>query len=125
MKPGGPDFIPRKGRILPLQERVDPRSTALIVVDVQNDFCAPDGAFGRLGADVSMMPPMVAALRRLVDAARRKDMLILWVQAIYDAAVTSNTLAETYHRRGFVHSQCLDGSWGRGVVRHIPAAGAA
>jgi nicotinamidase-related amidase len=106
------DFIPSKGRILPLSERVDPGSTALVVVDVQNDFCDPNGAFGRLGNDVSMMPAMAAALRQLIDAARRRDMLIIWVRATYDAVDTSAALAETYHRRGFQQSQCLDGSWG-------------
>ena len=39
-------------------------------------------------------------------------MLIVWVRATYDAAVTSDALAETYNRRGFTHSQCLEGSWG-------------
>jgi len=112
MKSGEPEFIPQKGRVLPLEERIDPRATALIVVDVQNDFCDRDGAFGKLDADVSMMPPMADKLRCLVDSARRKDMLILWVRATYDAVVTSNTLAETYNRRGFTQSQCLDGSWG-------------
>lgn len=110
--PADPTFIARKGRVLSVQARIDPRTTALIVVDVQNDFCDPDGAFGKLGADVSMMPPLADKLRRLVEAARRKDMLILWVRATYDAVVTSNALAETYNRRGFTQSQCLDGSWG-------------
>ncbi len=27
---------------MPLAEKLDPRRSALIVVDVQNDFCAPD-----------------------------------------------------------------------------------
>ncbi len=106
------DFIPDKGRVLPLSERVDPGSTALVVVDVQNDFCDPDGAFGRLGNDVSMMPAMATSLRQLIDAARRRDMLIIWVRATYDVADTSAALAETYNRRGFHQSQCLEGSWG-------------
>jgi ureidoacrylate peracid hydrolase len=105
-------FIPQKGRVLTLEERLDPRSTALVVVDVQNDFCHPDGAFGRPGADVSMMPDMAANLRRLIEAARRRAVLILWVRATYDAIVTSDALAETYNRRGFTRSQCLEGSWG-------------
>jgi nicotinamidase-related amidase len=106
------EFIKQKGRILDFAERVDPRSTALVVVDVQNDFCHPDGVFGRLGHDLSMMPPMAAALRELVEAARRRSMLIIWVRATYDAVVTSDVLAETYNRRDFHESQCLEGSWG-------------
>jgi nicotinamidase-related amidase len=106
------DFIPRKGRILPLSERVGPSSTALVVVDVQNDFCDPNGAFGKLGNDVSMMPAMAACLHQLIEAARRRGMLIIWVRATYDAVDTSAALAETYNRRGFHQSQCMEGSWG-------------
>jgi nicotinamidase-related amidase len=106
------EFIPGKGRILPLSERVDPTSTALVVVDVQNDFCDPDGAFGKLDNDVSMMPAMAASLHQLIDAARHQGMLIIWVRATYDAVDTSAALAETYNRRGFHQSQCLEGSWG-------------
>ena len=105
-------FIDKKGRILDFSERVDPRSTALVVVDVQNDFCHPEGVFGKLGHDLSVMPPMAARLRELVAAARRRSMLIVWVRATYDSVVTSEVLAETYNRRDFHESQCLEGSWG-------------
>jgi nicotinamidase-related amidase len=105
-------FIKEKGRILDFAERVNPATTALVVVDVQNDFCHPDGVFGKLGHDLSMMPPMAERLRALVDAARRKSMLIIWVRATYDDIVTSAPLAETYNRRNFTQSQCLEGSWG-------------
>jgi nicotinamidase-related amidase len=105
-------FIKEKGRILDFRERVDPRSTALVVVDVQNDFCHPDGVFGRLGHGLSMMPAMADRLKALVDAARRRSMLIIWVRATYDEIVTSAVLAETYNRRDFHHSQCLEDSWG-------------
>jgi nicotinamidase-related amidase len=105
-------FIAQKGRILDFSERVDPRATALVVVDVQNDFCHPDGVFGKLGHDLTMMPAMAERLRALVDAARRREMLIIWVRATYDNVVTSAVLAETYNRRDFHASQCLEGSWG-------------
>jgi nicotinamidase-related amidase len=105
-------FVKEKGRILEFGERVDPRWTALVVIDVQNDFCHPDGVFGRLGHDLSMMPMMAERLKSLVDAARRRAMLIIWVRATYDDIVTSAPLAETYNRRDFHESQCLEGSWG-------------
>lgn len=105
-------FVKEKGRILDFAERVNPATTALVVVDVQNDFCHPEGVFGKLGHDLSMMPPMAERLGALVEAARRKSMLIIWVRATYDDIVTSAPLAETYNRRNFTHSQCLEGSWG-------------
>jgi nicotinamidase-related amidase len=106
------NFIESKGHILELAERLDPSRTALLVVDVQNDFCHPDGVFGRIGHDTSMMPKMVAKLQDLVDAARRNKILIIWIRATYDEVFTSAALAESFNRRHFVQSQCLEGSWG-------------
>ena len=104
--------ITEKGRLLTDEERLDPAHTALVLIDIQNDFCHPDALFGKLGNDLSMMPAMAERTRVLLQAARRKGMLILFVRATYDDEVLSAPLAETYHRRGFVDSQCLEGSSG-------------
>ena len=37
-----------------LTELVDPAHTALVLIDMQRDFVAPDGLFGELGVDLSM-----------------------------------------------------------------------
>ena len=55
-------FIETKGRILESAERLDPSKTALLVVDVQNDFCHPSGVFGRIGHNTSMMQKMAENL---------------------------------------------------------------
>ncbi len=90
---------------------MDPAHTALVLIDIQNDFCDPQGAFGRLGNDVSMMPGMAERTRLLLEAARRRGILTLFVRATYDAEVLGAPLAETYHRRGFIDGQCAEGSW--------------
>jgi len=53
-----------------LAEKVDPQHTAVIVVDVQNDFCAPEGGLAALGVDMSMIDACVPRMQRLVAAAR-------------------------------------------------------
>lgn len=103
--------VTEKGRLLSDEERLDPAHTALVLIDIQNDFCHPEGLFGRLDHDLSMMPAMAQRTRVLLDAARRKGMLVLFVRATYDGEVLSAPLAETYHRRGFVDSQCLEGTF--------------
>jgi hypothetical protein len=37
-----------------LREKVDPKHSALILVDVQNDFCADGGAMHREGRDLTL-----------------------------------------------------------------------
>jgi nicotinamidase-related amidase len=63
-----------------LTELVDPAHTALIVVDMQRDFCVPGGAFDRLGVDISMYPPIIPRLARLIEAARAAEVKVIYVQ---------------------------------------------
>jgi nicotinamidase-related amidase len=62
-----------------LAELVDPRHTALVVVDMQRDFCTPGGAFERLGIPISMYPSMIPRLVRLIDGARAAKALVVYV----------------------------------------------
>jgi nicotinamidase-related amidase len=110
----GLTVVESRGRLLSDEERMDPSHTALVLIDIQNDFCHPDGAFGKLGHDLSMMPPMAERTRVLLDAARRRGLLTLFVRATYDTEVLGAPLAETYNRRGFTESQCLEGTWDAG-----------
>jgi nicotinamidase-related amidase len=63
-----------------LREIVDPAHTALILVDMQRDFCLPGGVFGALGVDLSMYP---AATERMVDllaTARQAGVMPVFIQ---------------------------------------------
>lgn len=53
--------------------------TAVIVVDMQNDFCSSEGALARHGADVSRNQQVAAALPSFVDRARELGALIVWI----------------------------------------------
>lgn len=66
-----------------LQRKVDPAHTALVVVDVQNDFCAPGGMMDREGNDLAAVQKMAAALPRLIDAARSAGALVVFVRNVY------------------------------------------
>lgn len=63
-----------------LTELVDPAHTALLVIDMQRDFVAPDGLFGELGVDLSMYAHSVPILASLLDAARRAAVLVIHIQ---------------------------------------------
>ena len=57
--------------------RLDARTTALIVIDMQRDFCAPGGYAARAGLDTARLAAPIAAIRRLLDAARRAGLLVV------------------------------------------------
>ncbi len=56
-----------------LSEKVDPQHSALILVDVQNDFCAEGGAMHREGRDLTLVKRMMPRLERLLEAARSRQ----------------------------------------------------
>lgn len=59
-------------------ERVDPRRTALLVIDMQNGWCHPDGAMTRAGQNMTTQRAIVPNVRALVQACRSLGMPILW-----------------------------------------------
>ena len=63
-----------------LSELVDPAHSALLVVDMQRDFCEPGGAFDELGVDLSMYPPVIPRIARMIDGARRAGVQVIFIQ---------------------------------------------
>ncbi|MGA8457558.1 MAG: isochorismatase family cysteine hydrolase, partial [Streptosporangiaceae bacterium] len=63
-----------------LSEIVDPSHTALLIVDMQRDFCCAGGSFDRLGVDLSMYPPVIDRIGGLLEGARQSGVLPVFVQ---------------------------------------------
>jgi nicotinamidase-related amidase len=68
----------------PLCQKVDPAKTALIVIDIQVDFCAPHGYRGRRGKDTANMETMIDRLLPFIAAAEQAGVPVIYTQQIYD-----------------------------------------
>ena len=76
----------RLSRIRPLitlEDKVGPAHTALLVVDMQNDFCSSDGHIATSGKDVSASQRIARRLPALLDRARQAGVLIVFVRNVY------------------------------------------
>lgn len=58
---------------------LDLARTGIVVVDMQNDFCHPDGWLAHIGVDVSPARRPIAPLSRLLPALRRAGMPVVWL----------------------------------------------
>ncbi|HVF30063.1 MAG TPA: cysteine hydrolase [Pyrinomonadaceae bacterium] len=59
---------------------IDLARTAVVVVDMQNDFGAEGGMFHRAGVDISMIRAAVAPTARVLDAARKAGIKIIYLK---------------------------------------------
>ena len=57
--------------------RIEPRHTALILVDMQRDFIEPGGFGEALGNDVSLLRAAIAPCRKLLAGARAAGLLVI------------------------------------------------
>ena len=114
-----------------LRKKVDPAHAALVVVDMQNDFCARNGVMDQEGADLSLVQAMAPRLSHLLEEARAVRLPIIFIQSVYDrqpSPYLSDVWMEQQKRRGrkgYVQvPMCGPGSWGGDFYRDIrPAEG--
>ena len=100
---------------------LSPEWAAVLVVDVQNDFCHEQGAFGRLGFDMGAIQASVRALTGFLDAARRAGVPVVFIKTHHGPWTNSEAwLTRGPRRAGEI---CAAGSWGAEFYGVTPAAG--
>jgi biuret amidohydrolase len=61
----------------PYDGNLTPENTALIIIDMQIDFCGPGGYVDRMGYDISLTRGPIEPLKKLLPALRKKGFHIL------------------------------------------------
>jgi ureidoacrylate peracid hydrolase len=95
-----------------LATRLHPAHTALVIVDMQNDFCAAGGYIDKLGMDVSGYPAILPPIRTLLAAARAAAMPVIWLVACYENDLVPPAMAVKKQTMGVEAICCARGSWG-------------
>lgn len=73
--------VPRPVRFAaePQNLSIDLARTAIIVIDMQNDFCHPDGWLSGIGVDVTPARAPIEPLAKTLPAFRKADVPVIWV----------------------------------------------
>ena len=108
-----------------MHQRLDPAHVAVLVIDMQNDFCAERGYVERVvGKDVSACRAVVPAIMDLVAAARGHGVPVFWIKANYDPdRLPEGMLVKQREKSREIC--CGTGSWGNEFYGVAPAQGEA
>jgi nicotinamidase-related amidase len=66
-------------RAEPLNIEVDLRRSAIIIIDMQNNFCAPGGLTDQLGIDITPDRAPIGPLKALLPSLRSVEVPIIWL----------------------------------------------
>ncbi|WMM24511.1 isochorismatase family cysteine hydrolase [Tissierella sp. MB52-C2] len=61
----------------PYEYDFDLEKTALVIIDMQRDFCAPGGFGEKLGNDITPTRSIIEPLQKVLEAAREKGMFVI------------------------------------------------
>ena len=93
---------------------VPPSATAVLVVDVQNDFVDDRGLVGLSGSDMRPLQAAVGEINRLIAAARGNGVRVVYVVVEHGGTVDLPPYQARYARRGMTPEAtiCHEGTWG-------------
>ena len=109
-----------------LKEMLDPRRSALLVIDVQEDFAGPSGAMARGGADMSGVGPALDRIVALIDAARGAGVQVAFARISTSPQTDSGALRRLNARKGGgkeAMALCREGERGSAYHRVAPHPG--
>jgi len=87
-----------------LKVKVNPAHTAVLVIDMQKDYCCDGGTFDRRGFDVKPAQRMAVRLKDFLDKARAARTRIVHLKMTKIASLVSP------HRRSFTNGSVLNES---------------
>ncbi|MFT4248104.1 MAG: isochorismatase family cysteine hydrolase [Pseudomonas sp.] len=99
---------------------IAPARTALVAIDVQNDFASPHGALARAGMDMAPLAGAQRNLERLLPAARAAGAGVVLARVLTRADTDGKALKRFYRLRGYPDEAlaiCREGSAGADYYR--------
>lgn len=101
------------GLLLDLPSRIAVGHTAVLVVDMQNDFCAPGGYIDNvMGKDPAACSAVARPVGRLLAAAREGGVPVFWLRANYANAGLPESMRAKLAERHVTEVCCAPGAWG-------------
>jgi ureidoacrylate peracid hydrolase len=95
-------------------EALEPKHTALVIIDMQNDFAHPKGHHALAGEDVGAITEIVPKIDALVAIARACGVMCIWIKNTTLAGGLNKSPASLSleSKRGYDSHFTLSGTWG-------------
>lgn len=117
------DFRQSVGEFPTVPLKLRPESSAVFLIDVQNDFCLPEGVYARHGLECPGIPALLKPLQDFLSACTKLGVRLINVRTVYECGPDGAPLEAGLHleNRPFLKREGLrPGSWGAETVDGFP-----
>lgn len=101
-------------------EALSSDNAALLVIDLQNAFCHPEGTLGRSGLDTEHLRSVIPPLRQVIEQCQAANMPVIWtLQEHFESdrrRARKRLPAHTSKRKGI---SAIAGTWDAAVVDEL------
>lgn len=97
----------------------EPEKTALIIIDVQNDFCHENGLNAKFHGNISDSQEIIPKIDTLINEARKLGIKIVFVQTVHTEHTVSKSLKKQRKLNGF-RDIVKKGGWGADFYKLLP-----
>jgi len=101
-----------------LAEKLKPAHTALLVIDMQNDFCADGGLISKDGRDLTAAQALGKRLPAFIATARAAGVMVVFIRCVYTSErnfyLSDVWLEQAARKRKGGYTRipvCRDGAW--------------
>ena len=95
------------------------RNPAVLVIDVQNDFCSRRGLFKRAGMEVLSMQKMAVRIAKFLKYIKKLGIPIVFIVSHYDFKYLPSNIREVYEKKG-LSRLCTSGTFGANLFMLKP-----
>ncbi|MHA1712747.1 MAG: cysteine hydrolase family protein [Candidatus Ranarchaeia archaeon] len=105
-----------------IEDILDPAQCALLVIDLQNDFCSPNGVLAKRGADMTAIVKMAPLLADFLMYCRSRQPKVKIIHIITHHSEWTNSKPWMRRYKGIASELrriCVPGTWGADIYeRH-------
>lgn len=108
--------------MISFEKLAHPEHSAILVIDVQNDFCHPEGGQAKQGLDVSAMNAVVPNIIKLIEEGRRAGVSVIFIRNGHSKWTRSEAWYNKKEEANLAFL-CEEGSWGADFYKVKPLPG--
>ncbi|MBW4661997.1 MAG: cysteine hydrolase [Drouetiella hepatica Uher 2000/2452] len=104
----------------PFNGNLSPTNTAIIIIDMQADFCSPDGYLAKKGYDISLTRAPIASIQAVLEIARSRRFTIFFTREGHREDLLDLPATKRWRNQRAGAEIGSQGSMGRLLVRGQP-----